>query len=189
MCGDSSKPEDLDRLLDGQPIHLVNTDPPYNVKLEPRSNNAIAAGLSSFTATQRRDASAGDQQSADLHRHPEKSRPTHRKLRAKDRPLANDFVSDQEFDRLLAAWFGNIARVLNRPPAQNSVGCANECPTCPALGHALTQPHGGLVRPPGCCPAFRREQRSAARTRQADWARHHVTRWGEVSVLQRNHDS
>jgi DNA modification methylase len=112
MCGDSSKPEDLDRLLDGQPIHLVNTDPPYNVKVEPRSNNAIAAGLSSFTAMQRKDASAGDQQSADLHRYPEKSKPTHKKLRAKDRPLANDFVSDQEFDRLLAAWFGNIARVL-----------------------------------------------------------------------------
>lgn len=112
MCGDSSKPEDLDRLLDGQSIHLVNTDPPYNVKVEPRSNNAIAAGLSSFTATQRKDASAGDQQSADLHRYPEKSKPTHKKLRAKDRPLANDFVSDQEFDRLLAAWFGNLARVL-----------------------------------------------------------------------------
>lgn len=112
MCGDSSKPDDLDRLLDGQPIHLVNTDPPYNVKVEPRSNNAIAAGLSSFTMAQRKDASAGDQQSADLHRHPEKSKPTHKKLRAKDRPLANDFVSDQEFDRLLAAWFGNIARVL-----------------------------------------------------------------------------
>ncbi len=112
MCGDSSKPEDVDRLLGGAPIHLVNTDPPYNVKVEPRSNNAIAAGLSSFTATQRKDASAGDQQSADLHRHPEKSKPTHKKLRAKDRPLANDFVSDAEFDRLLAAWFGNIARVL-----------------------------------------------------------------------------
>ena len=33
-------------------------------------------------------------------------------MRAKDRPLANDFVSDEEFDRLLDAWFGNIARVL-----------------------------------------------------------------------------
>ncbi|HBN76234.1 MAG TPA: chromosome partitioning protein ParB, partial [Planctomycetaceae bacterium] len=48
LCGDSSKPEDLDRLLDGQPIHLVNMDPPYNVKVEPRSNNAISAGNSSF---------------------------------------------------------------------------------------------------------------------------------------------
>jgi DNA modification methylase len=104
MCGDSSKPEDLDRLLDGQPIHLVNTDPPYNVKVEPRSNNAIAAGLSSFTNTHH--------QGLDLARHPEKAKPTGAKLRAKDRPLANDFVSDDEFDRLLDAWFGNAARVL-----------------------------------------------------------------------------
>ncbi len=44
LCGDSSKAEDVDRLLDGAAIHLVNTDPPYNVKVEPRSNNAIAAG-------------------------------------------------------------------------------------------------------------------------------------------------
>jgi len=110
MCGDSSKPEDLDRLLDGQPIHLVNTDPPYNVKVEPRSNNAIAAGLSSFQASNAKPQT--HHQSMDLARHPEKSKPTGKKLRAKDRPLANDFVSDQEFDRLLAAWFGNIARVL-----------------------------------------------------------------------------
>lgn len=40
-----------------------------------------------------------------------RSRPA-KKLRAKDRPLDNDFVSDDEFDRLLAAWFGNLARVL-----------------------------------------------------------------------------
>jgi len=39
-------------------------------------------------------------------------KPTHTKLRPKDRPLANDFVSDEEFDRMLHAWFGNIARVL-----------------------------------------------------------------------------
>src|SRR5713226_1505787 len=51
LCGDSSKPEDVDRLLDGSTIQLINTDPPYNVKCEPRSNNAIAAGLSSFEAT------------------------------------------------------------------------------------------------------------------------------------------
>jgi len=51
LCGDSSKAEDVDRLLDGALVHLVNTDPPYNVKVEPRSNTAIAAGLSSFEAT------------------------------------------------------------------------------------------------------------------------------------------
>ncbi|MGD9720560.1 MAG: DNA methyltransferase [Pirellulales bacterium] len=105
LCGDSSKPDDVDRLLDGAVIHLVNTDPPYNVKVEPRSNNAIAAGLSSF-------AGPKHHQSLDLARHPEKSKPTSKKLRAKDRPLANDFVSDAAFDELLAAWFGNIARVL-----------------------------------------------------------------------------
>jgi DNA modification methylase len=105
QCGDSSKPADVDRLLDGVTIHLVNTDPPYNVKVEPRSNNAIAAGLSSFQGTKHH-------QSLDLARHPEKSKPTGKKLRAKDRPLANDFVSDEAFDQLLHAWFGNIARVL-----------------------------------------------------------------------------
>jgi DNA modification methylase len=105
LCGDSSKPEDLDRLLDGAVIHLVNTDPPYNVKVEPRSNNAIAAGLSSFPGTTHH-------QGLDLARHPGKSKPTQKKLRAKDRPLANDFVTDAAFDQLLDAWFGNISRVL-----------------------------------------------------------------------------
>jgi DNA modification methylase len=105
MCGDSSKAMDVDRLLDGAQIHLINTDPPYNVKVEPRSNNAIAAGLSSF-------AGPKHHQKLDLERHPEKAKPTHRKMRAKDRPLANDFVSEKEFDRLLLAWFGNLARVL-----------------------------------------------------------------------------
>jgi len=105
LCGDSSKPDEVDRLLGGAVIHLCNTDPPYNVKVEPRSNNAIAAGLSSFSGPKHH-------QSLDLARHPEKSKPTGKKLRAKDRPLANDFVSDEAFDQLLAAWFGNIARVL-----------------------------------------------------------------------------
>lgn len=104
LCGDSSSPADLDRLLDGTSIHLCNTDPPYNVRVEPRSNNAIAAGLSSFQATHH--------QKLDVERHPEKAKPTGKKLRAKDRPLANDFVTDQEFDVLLDGWFGNIARVL-----------------------------------------------------------------------------
>jgi len=96
----------VDRLLEGANIHLVNTDPPYNVKVEPRSNNAIAAGLSSFAGYGNSDPGR------DVIRCPEKAEPTTRKLRAKDRPLQNDFVSDQEFDRLLQAWFGNIARVL-----------------------------------------------------------------------------
>ena len=107
LCGDSGSGVDVDRLLDGQTIHLVNTDPPYNVKVEPRSNNAIAAGISSFTAPEKKH-----HQKFDLARHPGKAKATHRKMRAKDRPLENDFVTDEEFDRLLDAWFGNIARVL-----------------------------------------------------------------------------
>lgn len=105
LCGDSSNSGDVDRLLAGATIQLVNTDPPYNVKVEPRSNNAIAAGLSSFQGTTHH-------QKLDVVRHPNKAKPTGKKLRAKDRPLINDFVPDQEFDRLLGAWFGNMARVL-----------------------------------------------------------------------------
>ena len=92
LCGDSGQANEVDRLLDGAKIHLVNADPPYNVRVEPRSNNAIAAGNSSF----RKQSSACNGT----------------KLRAKDRSLVNDFVSDEEFDRLLKGWFGNLARVL-----------------------------------------------------------------------------
>lgn len=105
LCGDAGSIADLDRLLDGAPVHLVTTDPPYNVRVEPRSNNAIAAGLSSF-------APVTHHQKLDVARFPKKAKATTKKLRAKDRPLANDFVSDAEFDRLLRAWFTNLARVL-----------------------------------------------------------------------------
>ncbi|MCE5277184.1 MAG: DNA modification methylase [Planctomycetaceae bacterium] len=121
LCGDSSSVEDLDRLMGGSTVHLVNTDPPYNVKVEPRSNNAIAAGLSSFEGdglSQRKflnkTCRVGDlthHQQSDVSRNG-LPRATHDKLRAKDRPLMNDFVSDEAFDAMLKAWFGNITRVL-----------------------------------------------------------------------------
>ena len=129
LCGDSSKPDDVDRLLDGATIQLCNTDPPYNVRLEPRSNNAIAAGLSSFQGPKQH-------QRFDVERHPEKSKATSGKIRAKDRPLENDFVSDEEFDRLLADWFSNIARVLEPGRAAYIWGgyanCANYPPVLKA---------------------------------------------------------
>jgi DNA modification methylase len=105
LCGDSARAADVDRLLDGAAIHLVNTDPPYGVRVEPRSGNAIAAGLSSFQGT------SHDQQ-LDPAQHPDKAQPTASKLRARDRPLANDFLSEEEFNQLLRACFGNLARVL-----------------------------------------------------------------------------
>ncbi len=136
LCGDSATAADVDRLLDGAKVHLVNTDPPYNVKVEPRSNNAIAAGLSSF-------GGAKHHQSLDVARHPGKAKPTSKKLRAKDRPLANDYVSDAEFERLLAAWFGNVARVLG--PGRSFyiwggyANCANYPPVLKASGLYFSQ--------------------------------------------------
>ncbi len=135
MCGDSASASDLDTLLDGSSIHLVNTDPPYNVKVEPRSNNAIAAGLSSFSQTHH--------QKLDVARHPEKAKPTGKKMRAKDRPLINDFVTDEAFDGLLGAWFGNIARVLE--PGRGFyiwggyANCANYPPALKASGLYFSQ--------------------------------------------------
>jgi len=101
LCGDSSKPEDVDRLLDGATIQLVNTDPPYNVGVASRSNNAIAASGDRPIGQQGMDmAIRKGEHKVD------------KKLRAKDRSLVNDFISDEEFARLLRAWFGNITRVL-----------------------------------------------------------------------------
>jgi DNA modification methylase len=90
LCGDAAEARDVDRLLAGAPAHLVNADPPYNVKVEPRSNNAAAAGLSSFRGAGPADA----------------------KLRAKDRPLTNDHLDEGDYGRLLHAWLGNLARAL-----------------------------------------------------------------------------
>ena len=106
LCGDSCDPAAVDRLLGSAKIHLVNTDPPYNVKVEPRSNNAIAAGLSSFSNKK----AQLHHQSFDVARQGPKKATG--RMRAKDRPLENDFVSDEAFDDMLMAWFGNIARVL-----------------------------------------------------------------------------
>jgi DNA modification methylase len=92
MCGDSANSGDVDKLLAGHSMQLCCCDPPYGVALEPRSNNAIAAGLSSFPGQQGASTTG--------------------KMRAKDRPLANDHLSEDEFEQQLHAWFGNIARVL-----------------------------------------------------------------------------
>jgi len=108
LCGDSGSVEDLDRLLDGKGIDLVNMDPPYNVKVEPRSATAIAAGLSSFQNKKAQLHHQGFDQARGV-TDPKKAK---KKMRAKDRPLENDFVTDEAFDEMLLAWFGNASRVL-----------------------------------------------------------------------------
>jgi len=109
-CGDSADELDVNRLLcktsdtflgglpafvsqyELRPVHLVNTDPPYNVRVEPTK------GLRDSRGKQGRNARVG---------HIE-----HRSNAAPTRRLVGDFVSDVDFDQMLRAWFGNIARVL-----------------------------------------------------------------------------
>jgi DNA modification methylase len=68
---------------------------------------------------------------------------TTKKLRANDRPLANDFVSDEAFDKLLDAWFGNVARVLEPGHAFYVWGgyanCANYPPVLKRTGLYFSQ--------------------------------------------------
>jgi len=105
MCGDSASEKDVDLLLDGATIDIVNMDPPYNVRLESRSHNAVAAAR----ATGQDKIFHHQAMDEAIHG---KSKPTHRKMRPKDRVLVNDFVSDEEFAEMLLAWFGNASRVL-----------------------------------------------------------------------------
>jgi DNA modification methylase len=108
LCGDSSKPDDVDRLVDGETMDLINMDPPYGVCCEPRSNTAIAAGLSSFSNKR----AQLHHQSFDRARGVSKPSKAHKKMRAKDRPLQNDFIAADAFDAMLLAWFANAARVV-----------------------------------------------------------------------------
>jgi len=108
MCGDSGSQTDLDRLLDGATIDLINMDPPYNVRVEPRSSTAIAAGNSSYP-----DLSGKmHHQGFDVARGVTDPAKARKKMRPKDRPLANDFISAEDFDAMLLAWFANASRVL-----------------------------------------------------------------------------
>ena len=115
LCGDSGKAEHVDRLLDGAKIQLVNTDPPYNVNVNPRSNNAFAAGVSDGMPMPAQGANFGSwnpkKETVGTHSRSDRTATTG-KMRPKDRPLVNDFVTDEQFVKLLAAWFGNMARVL-----------------------------------------------------------------------------
>jgi DNA modification methylase len=108
LCGDSASTEDVDRLLDGQTIQLVNSDPPYNVRVEPRSSTAIAAGQSSYPDLSRQMHHQG----FDVARGAIDTAKAKKKMRPKDRPLEGDFVSDEAFAAMLRAWFGQMARVL-----------------------------------------------------------------------------
>ena len=92
MCGDSALPDDVDRLTDGEPVQLVNTDPPYNVAVQPRSNNAFVTGQTNF-APKKQHASRRVR-GVDSERKGGPKTGTTVRLRAKHRPLEIEFVSD-----------------------------------------------------------------------------------------------
>jgi DNA modification methylase len=100
--------------LDGAAVHLVNTDPPYNVNVEPASNGADTGGQRPGKRPQRPAPSwrSLEGQRARGIKPPRKTVAPPRKTAAKGRRLMGDFVSDEEFAQRLLAWFGNIARVL-----------------------------------------------------------------------------
>jgi DNA modification methylase len=54
-------------------------------------------------------------------------------LRAKDRPLVNDFVGNDAYTRLLHEWFGNLARVLEPGRAFYVWGGYTNCGTYPPV--------------------------------------------------------
>jgi hypothetical protein len=121
-----------------------------------------------------------------------------KKLRARDRPLANDFVTDGEFDRLLHAWFGNIVTavysvacgvlptgLVQRPflaiasiISLQFIGLPNSPSTLAAASSALTF----LTFPSGC--ALRPAPLAAAR--EASWRRQPLAKHFATSGSARN---
>ncbi|MBL9150069.1 MAG: ParB N-terminal domain-containing protein [Phycisphaerae bacterium] len=139
MCGDSASRDDVNTVLAGATIQLVNSDPPYGVRVEPRSNNARAAGSKALPAVAKGKAHLQGFDDARAGR----PKPTTAKLRAKDRVLANDFMSDDAFDAILLKWFGNMAHALVPGGAFYIWGgfgnWANYCPALDASGLYFSQ--------------------------------------------------
>jgi DNA modification methylase len=87
-CGNPANAKEVDRLLQGENIHMGHCDLQYGVRVEP------------------------DHPGLDCARHARKSKPSAKRPRAKARRLINDVRSETKFDRLLRQWCGNLARVL-----------------------------------------------------------------------------
>ena len=116
--GPQSTPFHVLELPDTATVNLSHSSSPEYVLADSLSKSSRRKALdvqglhhSGFDVA-RGKTGVGKNQKLDLERHPEKARATHRKMRAKDRPLANDFMSDADFEALLRTWFGNASRVL-----------------------------------------------------------------------------
>lgn len=113
MCGDSAREPDVQLLLGGRSMHMVYTDPPYNVSVEPRTNNAIRAAGKSALHHQKFDKARAENKRKSMPRQDAGGgMKATGKMRPRDRALKNDFVSDADFEAMLLAWFGNLSGAL-----------------------------------------------------------------------------
>lgn len=101
LRGDLAIREDVDRLAAGEVADLSYAYPPYNVRVELRSNNATAAGLSLF-------GSLVSHPSFALHRGVSKAKRTTERLRPDGCAVANDFIKDADCDVLRRQWVPNL---------------------------------------------------------------------------------
>jgi DNA modification methylase len=148
LCGDCASPQLVELLLGGERAQLVCTDPPYNVKVESRSNNSIANALASGArqkAMPRQAKGVTHHQALDLARRPGAAKPTG-KMRPKDRELVNDFLPPEKFIELLNGWFKNLADALE--PGRSFYiwgGYANLMNYPAALAGAGLEFHQGII--------------------------------------------
>ncbi len=112
LCGDAGKAEDVDRLLGGVGIHLVNMDPPWNAAVLPSSG--LRGGLRGGRASR--------------HYGKEVSNST-----AKGRSLMGDSVSKEKYIDFLRMWFGNASRVLRPGRSVYLWGGYNNCEVYPSV--------------------------------------------------------
>lgn len=112
MCGNSRNRDDLDRLLAGASIHMANTDPPYNVNVEPASGGADTGGQRPGKRPPHSWRSLEGQRERGIKPPRQSPKAEKAKVKAKGRRLLSDFQSDEDFASSLLDWFGNISRVL-----------------------------------------------------------------------------
>lgn len=84
LCGDATSTEDIDKLLAGDPVHLVVADPPYNVDYQPEGAPSGRTG--------RRRRKGGQSQALG--------------------PIENDRSSPEDYQPFLDDAFRNLARAM-----------------------------------------------------------------------------
>jgi DNA modification methylase len=125
VVGDAGDSKVIERLMAGATIQLLNTDPPYNVAVEPRTRQSIESMTNTFPVQRkaltknarldevRRSKPMGKSQSMTDSAQNSTMKNKTRTMRARDRILENDWMSEEEYAKKLLAWFGNAAAVMD----------------------------------------------------------------------------